>query len=118
MQPVPLDGGDRGEINDQINVGNYDGSNLAFTGYRDWLDSVGLSGAGVIIANVDSGIDRTHPDLIKRMAPCSGSTCGGSISSPHGTHTAGIMAGDGSSGESKIQRFPARPGDGARRESG
>ncbi len=98
IQPVPLDGGDRGEINDQINVGNYDGTNAAYPGYRDWLNSVGLSGAGVIIANVDSGIDQSHPDLVHRMAPCTGSTCGGSTYSNHGTHTAGIMAADGSSG--------------------
>ena len=98
ISPVPMDGGDRGEMSDQINVGNYDGSNMAFTGYKDWLSSVGLSGNGVVIANVDSGIDQNHPDLVNRMLPCSGSTCGGLTTSDHGTHTAGIMAGDGSSG--------------------
>ncbi len=98
VQPVPLDGGDRGEMSNQINVGNYDGSNAAYPGYQGWLASVGLSGAGVTIANVDSGIDQTHPDLVNRIVPCAGSTCGGDTTSPHGTHTAGIMAGDGSSG--------------------
>lgn len=98
VQPVPLDGGDRGEMSSQINVGNVDGSNLAYPGYQDWLNSVGLSGDGVIIANVDSGIYQDHPDLINRMATCTGSSCGGSAYTDHGTHTAGIMAGDGSSG--------------------
>lgn len=98
ISPVPTDGGDRGEMSNQINVGNYDGSNLAYTGYEDWLDSMGLSGEGVIIANVDSGIDQAHPDLVNRIVDCTGDTCGGSTSSYHGTHTAGIMAGDGSSG--------------------
>ena len=105
VQPVPLDGGDRGEISTQVNVNNVDGSNFAFTGYQDWLASAGLSGEGVIIANVDSGIDQTHPDLINRIIPCVGSTCGGSTYSPHGTHTAGIMAADGSSGVTDSNGF-------------
>ena len=98
ISPVPMDGGDRGEMSNQINVGNYDGSNMAFTGYEDWLNSVGLSGDGVIIANVDSGVDQTHPDLVNRVIACTGTTCGNFTTSNHGTHTAGIMAADGSSG--------------------
>lgn len=95
LQPIPMDGGDRGEMSSQVNVGNYDSSNRAFTGYLNWLSQVGLSGQGVIIANVDSGIDQNHPALSQRMLPCVGPTCGGLEASDHGTHTAGIMAGDG-----------------------
>jgi len=98
LQPVPTDGGDRGEMSNQVNAGNVDGSNLAIPGYLDWLSQLGLSGEGVVIANVDSGIDQDHPDLLNCMLPCSGSTCGNEAQSPHGTHTAGIMAGDGISG--------------------
>jgi len=98
VQPVPLDGGNRGEMSNQINAGNYDAGNLAIPGYLAWLSKIGLTGAGVIIANVDSGIDQNHPDLINRMLPCTGTSCGGEIYDDHGTHTAGIMAGDGSSG--------------------
>jgi len=98
VQPVPIDGGLRGEMSDQVNVNNVNGSNLAFPGYLTWLASVGLSGNGVIIANVDGGVQDTHPNLVNRMIPCSGTTCGGATSSNHGTHTAGIMAADGSSG--------------------
>ncbi|MGH2542082.1 MAG: S8 family serine peptidase, partial [Ardenticatenaceae bacterium] len=39
-----------------------------------------------------------HPDLVNRLIECTGETCGGGITSDHGTHTAGIMAADGSSG--------------------
>lgn len=105
LQLVPQDGGDRSEMSSQINVGNYDADNRTFPGYLAWLSSVGLSGDGVIIANVDSGIDQTHPDLAGRILTCTGSTCGGSAFSNHGTHTAGIMAGDGSSGIVDAQGF-------------
>jgi serine protease AprX len=91
-------GGLRGEVSNQVNVNNVDGTNLAFRGYRQWLAGVGLDGSGVIIANVDDGIRNTHVDLAGRMAPCTGLTCGASKMSDHGTHTAGIMAADGTSG--------------------
>jgi subtilisin family serine protease len=98
IQPVPLDGGLRSEMSNQVNAGNYNASNLAYPGYLDWLAAVGVNGSGVVVANVDSGVDTSHPDLVGRFISCSGTTCGGSSSSSHGTHTAGIMAADGSSG--------------------
>ena len=98
LQPVPTDGGERGEMSNQITAGNYSASNLAYTGYLNWLNRLGLSGNGVVIANVDSGIDQDHTDLSNRILSCTGSTCGGDAASDHGTHTAGIIAGDGSSG--------------------
>ena len=105
VQPVPTDGGERGEMSSQVNAGNYDGTNLAFTGYLDWLNSLSLSGEGVIIANVDSGVDHDHPDLANNMLSCIGTSCAGNTQSNHGTHTAGIMAGDGSSGMLDIRGF-------------
>ena len=105
IQPVPLDGGLRGEMSNQINVGNYDNTNLAFTGYMNWLGTTGYDGSGVIMANVDGGIFDTHPDLVNRMRACSGTTCGGSQVDTHGTHTAGIMAGDGASGTTDSSGF-------------
>src|SRR5690606_23652761 len=48
LQPDPSDGGLRGEMSDQISVGNYDGSNQAFPGYLDYLASIGYDGSGVI----------------------------------------------------------------------
>ena len=98
IQPVTTDGGNRGEMSNQVNTNNIDSSNRAISGYLDWLDQIGLSGQGVIIANVDSGFDQNHPDLVNRVLPCSGTTCGNETASSHGTHTAGIMVGDAASG--------------------
>lgn len=105
VQPVPTDGGERGEMSSQVNAGNYGGTNLAFSGYLGWLENLGVSGEGVIIANVDSGVDHDHPDLVNAMLPCTGTSCAGNTQSNHGTHTAGIMAGDGSSGVLDIRGF-------------
>jgi serine protease AprX len=105
IQRAPAGGGLRGEMSDQINVNNHDASNLAFPGYQAWLSGVGLSGSGVIIANVDSGVDNNHADLVNRFVACSGTTCGGDASSSHGTHTAGIMAADGTSGATDSYGF-------------
>jgi hypothetical protein len=98
LQVKPKDGGLRGEINNQIAAGNVDGSNFAFPGYLDWLDTIGFDGEGVIMANVDSGVDQNHPDLAGRFLSCVGDTCGGSACGDHGTHTAGAMGGTGASG--------------------
>lgn len=98
IQPKPTDGGTRGEHSNQVNVNQVDQNQQALPGYLSWLSGVNLSGAGVVIANVDSGVDQNHPDLVNRFLPCNGDTCGGATSSGHGTHTAGIMAGDGASG--------------------
>lgn len=98
IQTEATDGGLRGEMTNQMNVGNYNASNQCFPGYMTWLTSVGLNGNGVKIANVDGGVQDSHPNLVNRMAPCVGSSCGGATSSSHGTHTAGIMAADNSSG--------------------
>jgi hypothetical protein len=97
VQTVPTDGGLRGEMSSQINAGNVNASNLAVPGYLSYLSGLGVNGTGAIIANVDGGIYHTHPDLAARMTTCTGTTCGGSASSAHGTHTAAIMAGDGAS---------------------
>ena len=67
--------------------------------------SAGFDGRGINVAVVDSGIDGLHPDLQNRVvknfkvaldqvvecpAACNSDTTGG-----HGTHVAGIIAGDG-----------------------
>ncbi len=98
IQPRPASGGLRGEVNDQVNVGNLDAGGHAVPGYGDWLAAVDLDGSGVRIANVDGGVYEAHPDLVHRVVACHGQSCGDTTFSAHGTHTAGIMAADGSSG--------------------
>jgi serine protease AprX len=98
LQPARRDGGLRGELQQQLSANNLGSNGLPVPGYLDWLQGLGLSGAGVTIANVDGGIFDQHPDLVARMISCVGDTCGGSATDAHGTHTAAIMAGDGSSG--------------------
>lgn len=98
IQPFPTDGGLRGEMSAQVNANNINNAKIAFPGYQSWLNGLGLSGTNVVIANVDNGIDQNHPDLVSRIKTCNGPTCGGAAAADHGTHTAGIMAGDGSSG--------------------
>lgn len=105
VQPIPTNGGERGELGNQVNVNNLDHTNRAFIGYMAWLDAVDLSGNGVIVANVDSGIDQDHPDLENRLLPCVGTSCNDGPESSHGTHTAGIIAGDASSGTIDGQGF-------------
>lgn len=98
VRPVPTDGGLRGEMSAQVNAGNLDAGDLAVPGYPAYLSGIGVDGAGVVVADVDGGVYDTHPDLVNRMLPCAGSSCGGSAVDTHGTHTAGIIAADGSSG--------------------
>lgn len=98
IQPVPTDGGLRGEMSNQINAGNHHADNMAFSGYLAYLQDIGVDGSGVIVADVDGGVHHANADLVNRMVSCAGATCAGTVTDNHGTHTAAIIAGDGSSG--------------------
>jgi subtilisin family serine protease len=91
-------GGLRGEMSNQLLASNVDVNNHALPDYRGWLAGFALSGNGINVAHVDDNIDQNHPDLIGRLSPCVGSTCASGPGTEHGTHTAGIIAADGSSG--------------------
>jgi len=104
IQPLGEDWSARAEVSDQINVNNIDETGVAFPGYPAWLSFVGLDGTGVTVAIVDEGVDETHPDLTAGHLPCSGPSCT-SAPSIHGTHVAGIVTGDGTSGVTDANGF-------------
>ena len=94
----PTDGGLRTEMASQVNVENYDLNGNVFPGYQDWLNAQGgIDGREVIVAVVDGGVDQNHGDLAGRFEPCFGDSCT-TGSSSHGTHCAGIIGGNGSTG--------------------
>lgn len=67
------------------------------------LWSVGLSGRGVRVALLDTGLDAAHPDLRGRVAG-SAVFCGEGLldRNGHGTHVAGIVAGSGSASDGRF----------------
>lgn len=95
------------------------------------LRTRGLTGKGVTVGVIDSGCDATHPDLAKRVVhnvtlvsaeyanqpPTAGNTLvvpldkgpysNTDLGSGHGTHVAGIIAADGTSGPSHLGVAPA-----------
>ncbi|MCA9972095.1 MAG: S8 family serine peptidase [Anaerolineales bacterium] len=71
-----------------------------------WAD-FGTQGEGIVVANIDTGVDYTHPALVNQYRGAStgshdynfydpAGVCGGGVcdNNDHGTHTMGTMVGD------------------------
>lgn len=88
------------EISTQILADNIS-AGTPITGYYNWLATKGVNGNGVVWADVDTGLDASHPDITGRaMAFLSYPGAGAANVDPdgHGTHTAGAIFGDGRGG--------------------
>lgn len=75
--------------------------------YETFLQRIGADGTGVVVAQVDSGVDFTHPELSDRVAACidyslvpAGGLCNArnTDGNGHGTHVLGHVMGTGSTG--------------------
>lgn len=94
------------EMSAQIVAGNLDVDGVPEVGYLPFLAGLGLTGDGLVWSVIDDGIDQGHPDFAGRMAggfDYPGCASGGPPGSDgpsggHGSHVAGILAGDAAGG--------------------
>lgn len=100
VESVSLTPGFDDENGAQIVAGNLT-SGTPSTGFYSWLTSKGVDGAGITWADVDTGLNSSHPDITGRVtAYVSYPGAGSANTDPdgHGSHTAGAIFGDGQGG--------------------
>ena len=96
----------RDELSDAVVAGLTDKEGVPQPGYAEFLKKIGATGKGVIVGHVDGGVDMNHPEFAGRIKACFDYTAQGALCTAgnnddvigHGTHTLGIVLGDGSTG--------------------
>lgn len=94
----------RDELSNAVVAGLADKEGAPQPGYAAFLKKIGATGKGVVVGHVDSGVDMNHPELAGRIEACFDYTAQGALCTAgnnddvigHGTHTLGIIMGDGS----------------------
>jgi serine protease AprX len=82
-------------------------------GYRDFLAKHGVDGTGVVLSEVDGGVDQNHPDLAGGVAACLDYSVTGQLCAArnhddaigHGTHVLGVVLGRGATGLGDLDGF-------------
>jgi subtilisin family serine protease len=100
VSPSPLRGFTEDELSDQVLAGNLPmstsgGDAPPKPGYPNWLKKIGLTGKGINVSIVDTGITQLHPDISDRVvATYDYSPIAEPVDSGgHGSHVTGIVGG-------------------------
>lgn len=96
----------RDELSSAVVAGLQNKKGVPQPGYDAFLKRIKADGSGVIVSHVDGGVDMNHPELEGRTKACFDYTAGGALCTAgnnddvigHGTHTLGIIMGNGSTG--------------------